>query len=100
MEVTVKSKKFGYTSWIDRIIILPDLCKPYFEVYKLEIVEYRELHCMSIYFQRKDLPDVDVVSYTIHRPEIQRNIEDGFKIAFEQLEELMNPKQLCLVLEI
>ena len=88
MEVKVQSQKFGEGSWVTKTLILPDHVAPYFEKYALDIVEYIELRSMGLFFRKKNVKDVDVLSYTIYRPSIQANIVYGFKTAFEELAEL------------
>jgi hypothetical protein len=88
MEISAKVKKWGESKWSNKTIILPDFCAPYFEKYTLELVEYHKQSCLGIYFQTKEQPDVDVVSYTVHRPELQQCIAQGFKEAFQMIDAL------------
>ena len=93
MEISVKVKKYGKANWQNKSIILPDFCKPYFDIYNLEIIEMHNISCMCLFFQTKIQPDVDAVVHTIYRPEIQSNISEGFKIAFELLEKHLHPEE-------
>jgi hypothetical protein len=88
MEISAKVKKWGEQEWKTKTIILPDFCAPYFEKYTLELIEYHKQSCLGIYFQTKEQPDIDVVSYTVQRPELQQCIAEGFKEAFQKLSEL------------
>ena len=88
MHVLAKSKVCGEKDWGIKKIILPDHCTPYFEKYMLEIVEYRAYNCMGLFFRKKDGQQGDALSYTIHKPGIQSNIVDGFRMAMEELEAL------------
>ena len=88
MEVQARIQKFGDKTWCMKTIILPDFCATLLEKYKFEVVEYHNLKNLVIFFQTKDNPDVDVISVPVQRPEMQSNIADGFKRAFEWLTEI------------
>ena len=88
METKLKIKKFGDKDWSEKKIILPDFCATLLEKYQFDIVEYHNIKILVIFFQEKDNPDVDVISIPVQKPEIQSNIVEGFKRAFEQLTEL------------
>lgn len=91
MDVTVKAKIFGKKGWSDKTLKLPEFCAPYLEKFNIEIVEYRHINCMGVFFQSKDNPKTDFWSYTIRQPGIPGNIVQGFKEAFAGLELVLNP---------
>jgi hypothetical protein len=93
MDVKVKAKIFGKKDWVDKTLKLPEFCAPYLEKFNIEIVEYKQMNCMGIFFQKKEEPTVDFWSHTIQKPGILGNIVQGFKEAFEGLELAINPKQ-------
>ena len=99
MEISVKVRKYGKLNWQNKSIILPDFCKPYFDIYNLEIVEMHGISCMCLFFQSKTQPEIDIISYTIHHPEIQSNIAEGFKGAFKLLEKYSHPEEEVKILE-
>ncbi len=88
MEVKVQSQSFGQGAWVTKTLLLPDHVASYFEEYVMDIVEYPVQRCMTLFFRKKGVKDVDVLSYTINRPSIQANIVHGFKNAFAELAEL------------
>ena len=90
MDATVKAKIYGKKGWHDKIIKLPDFCMSYLEKFNLEIVEYRNMNCMGIFFQSKEDLKTDFWSHTIRQPGIPGNIVQGFKEAFEGLEIALN----------
>ena len=93
MDVKIKVKIFGKSGWHDKILKLPDFCTPYLEKFNIEVVEYRNLNCMGVFFQTKEDPKTDMWSHTIKHPGISDNIVQGFKEAFEGLEKIINPKK-------
>jgi hypothetical protein len=94
METIAKVRKYGNQVWAEKKIILPDSCNPYFDIYNLEIIEIEmhNIHCMCLFFQTKESPDIDVVSHTINHPEIHTNLCNGFKEAFELLDKHTKPE--------
>jgi hypothetical protein len=86
MQVEVKAKKVGAKEWESTKINLPDSTAPFFERYNLELIEHPT--CLCLYFQKKDVAEIDVVSYTINNHTHPDNMVDGFRDAFSKLKQL------------
>lgn len=88
MEVNTRITKIGSNKWQSVKIKLPDSTKPYLEKYNLELVEYSGFPHIGIFFQKKDEPNIDIVSYTVYNQDVADNMSQGFKRAFEQLKDI------------
>jgi hypothetical protein len=86
MEVQAKFKEIG-KEWRNVKTLLPDHFGPFMEKYDLEIVNYSMFKSMGIFFINKIYPKDDIVSVTIKDPSISDNIKEGFKDAFELLQQ-------------
>jgi hypothetical protein len=92
IEIPAKIKRIGSKTWDNIKLRLPDSAKPYTDEYDLELVEYHSSPSIGIFAQKKDNPEEDVASCTVHNQNAGKNMAKGFKQIFERLKELSECK--------
>jgi hypothetical protein len=85
MNLPANCKNYGERQWNNVLVSLPDECEWVQEHYTLDMLDISKERKFCLFFQEKNNPDVDVISYTIKTPFIPANMKEGFKNAIDAL---------------
>lgn len=93
MRLSTKFRNYGDRQWADVLVSLPDKCEWIQEHYTLEMLGITRERKTCLFFQNKDDPEDDIVSYTIKNPFAGGNLKEGFKEAISMLETYHNRRK-------